>query len=132
MYYNFLFCGVFLYGSMVPFWFLGSAFLQTTYGFSVGVADRLVLLPECMICVCALPIGIILDKYHIDLSYRCEYLSTSCFCLGLSYVILANQMISPTVNMIVLGLCYACSNCLLWSSITDVMERIRLILRGPL
>ena len=122
LYYNFLFCGVFLYGSMVPFWFLGSAYLQTTHGMTVSKADALVLLPECMICFCALPIGIFLDTHQFDLSRRCEYLSISCFCLGVSYTLLANHAITPTAIMILLGLCYACSNCLLWSSITDVLD----------
>jgi hypothetical protein len=44
-YYCFLLAGTFLYGSMVPFWFMGAKFLQVRDGVSVERADMLVLLP---------------------------------------------------------------------------------------
>jgi hypothetical protein len=44
-YYSYLLAGMCLYGSMVPFWFMGSKFLQIRDGISVGRADTLILLP---------------------------------------------------------------------------------------
>ena len=48
-YYAFTASGAFLYGSIVPFWFVASAWLQLQYSMPLGAADVLTMLPEGMI-----------------------------------------------------------------------------------
>lgn len=47
----------------VPFWFIGSSFIQEKWGLTVGASDALMVLPEGVMVLTALPLGIGLDKY---------------------------------------------------------------------
>ena len=144
-FYMFLCTGACLYGSMVPFWFLGSKFLQDCYSLTVGQADGLMLLPEGMIALVSVPIGMLLDSYNCATKLRLQLLAASCLLLPLSYSMLAlgyrisiqedaadsqvrsssQTLISPYLTMFCIGTAYAVSNSLYWSTIMDVLPKGR-------
>jgi hypothetical protein len=59
--------GMLLYGAMVPFWFVGAKYLQFSSGMSVATSDALMLLPEGVMVLVALPLGMGLDRCGHDL-----------------------------------------------------------------
>lgn len=142
-YYMFLCSGAFLYGSMVPFWFLGSKFLQDHYNLSIGSADALLLLPEGMIAIVSVPIGHLLDTYSCGTKLRLRMLGVSCLFLPASYLMLAHGFrargssesvdinsrltadvfISPSISMFAIGFAYAISNSLYWSTVMDILPK---------
>lgn len=126
-FYLFALSGAFLYGSMVPFWFMGSKFLQNYYGLSVTLADTLMLVPEGAIVFLSLPVGFIVDYFHWSMRTKLKVLSYSIFMLPVSYCLLVmgslpQFTIAPIISVSVLGLGYGLSNSLFWSSITGVVE----------
>ena len=147
-YYMFLLSGAFLYGSMVPFWFLGSKFLQDHYSLSVGRADALMLFPEGMIAIVSVPIGYLLDLSKCNTKSRLKLLSVSCLFLPISYTMLAygfystpvsptsasaanvvedpqilHTSIPPLLTMCAIGVAYAVSNSLYWSTVMDILPK---------
>lgn len=62
--------GTAMYSSVIPFWFYGSGFLQRRHGFSVAAADHLMVVPELMLAVLSIPIGVAVDA--LKLSFRGE------------------------------------------------------------
>lgn len=142
-YYMFLCSGAFLYGSMVPFWFLGSKFLQDHYNLSIGSADALLLLPEGMIAIVSVPIGHLLDTYCRGMKSRLRMLAVSCMFLPASYLMLAHGFrvrntdenadmnskstaeifIPPAFSMFAIGFAYAISNSLYWSTVMDILPK---------
>ena len=54
-------CGACLYGSIVPFWFIASAWLQLTYHLPLAIADGLTVLPEGMIAVVSVFVNVPYD-----------------------------------------------------------------------
>lgn len=147
-YYMFLLSGAFLYGSMVPFWFLGSKFLQDHYSLAVGRADALMLFPEGMIAIVSVPIGYLLDLSKCNTKSRLKLLSVACLFLPISYTMLAygfystsesptsssatdsmrgprtlHTSIPPLITMGAIGLAYAVSNSLYWSSVMDILPK---------
>jgi hypothetical protein len=147
-YYMFLLSGAFLYGSMVPFWFLGSKFLQDHYSLTVGRADALMLFPEGMIAIVSVPIGYLLDLSKCNTKSRLKLLSVACLFLPISYTMLAygfystsespasssntdsmggprilHTSIPPLVTMCAIGLAYAVSNSLYWSTVMDILPK---------
>lgn len=148
-YYLFLFSGMFLYGSIVPFWFIASGWLQLTYHLPLKIADGLTVLPEGMIAIVSVPVGMLIDRFQCTTKTKLRLLSVSCMMLPVGYLLLVwgaesegfdeaahTQAIAthhsgafdllgpfsyPTLVMIFLGLSYALSNCFLWSTINDVL-----------
>lgn len=126
-YYYFLLGGAMLYGAMVPFWFVGSKFLQDGFGLSVTVADLLLLLPEGMITVISIPLGYYLDYLKLSMPTQLRILALSVSMLTLSYSVLVYESNYKSTNhaisteaiaifmMIVLGCGYGISNCLLYT-----------------
>jgi hypothetical protein len=76
---------------------MGSKYLQDRYLLSISEADSLILLPEGMIVLVALPLGIWLDKQQIDTSKKMVYLASACAALCLSYSLLAFSIVPPIV-----------------------------------
>jgi hypothetical protein len=97
-FYMFLFSGACLYGAMVPFWFLGSKFLQDNYALSVTKADALMLFPEGLIAVISTPMGIILDRLRYSTKYKLQLLAAVLLSLPLSYLMLAHGFYFRTTN----------------------------------
>lgn len=142
-FYWYTLTGMFLYGSMVPFWFIGSKFLQEAYGLSIVSADWLMLLPEGAIVIISIPLGLFLENRRatIKLFQKLLALSISIFMVAMSYVLMAYgfrrasdastdqsniSVVRPVVPMIMIGIAYGYSNCLFWSCITDIIQKDRL------
>jgi hypothetical protein len=122
-YYLYVLCGTCLYGSMVPFWFMGGKYLQDYYDMDVTSADSLMLLPEGAIVLVSLPLGMVLDKLKPSLPFKLQLLSVSCLFLPISYFLLCigcstEFPISPVFSMCLLGIGYAFSNSTFWAIIT--------------
>ena len=83
---------------------MGSKYLQDRYLLSITAADSLILLPEGMIVLVALPLGIWLDKQKIDISRKMVYLATACAALCVSYLLLAFSLVPPIVMISLLSL----------------------------
>jgi hypothetical protein len=126
-YYYFLLGGALLYGAMVPFWFVGSKFLQEGYGLSVTIADMLLLLPEGMITVISIPLGYYLDYLKLSIPTQLRFLALAVSMLTVSYIVLvyaadykANHHTESSGGlavfmMVILGCGYGTSNCLLYT-----------------
>eukprot|EP01034_Spumella_vulgaris_P025598 gene25598-32070_t len=115
-----------LYGAMVPFWFVGSKFIQINYGMSVGRADALMLLPEGVIVVVSPLSGYLMDTYRLSLRTKLSLLALACVSLAVCYLLLAFgygsvATVPPLLTMSLLGLSYAFSNSLLWTAIVLVI-----------
>ncbi len=80
--------GFFLYGGMVPFWFLGSKFLQLKYGFDILVGDAFMLLPEGLIVVLGPLVGIYLDRMKFSTRVLLLQLGMSVSILPIAYMVL--------------------------------------------
>ena len=134
-YYMFILCGAFLYGSIVPFWFVASAWLQLTYSLPLGTADLLTMAPEGMIVLVSVPVGLVIDRFALSTTSKLRILATSCFLLPVGYMLLVwgaptHRLIAPTATvtlwypaavMVFLGLAYALSNSFFWSTINDLL-----------
>lgn len=116
--------GAFLYGAMVPFWFIGSKYLQDTYHIDVSMADALVLLPEGLIVLIGAPVGYLLDRYQLSTVTMCYMLAASIFMLPLCYMTFyfGGAHVSPVAVVALLGLGYGCSNCVFWTVFPSVFS----------
>lgn len=124
-YYLFVFAGMFLYGSMVPFWFTGSKYLQEYYGLSVQNAGALILIPEGSIILLSFPLGYMLDNFIRSPQVRLAWLGFSTFLLPVGYVLLMlgwqSSHPSPVASMLTLGFGYGISNCMYWTSLMQIV-----------
>ena len=140
-YYLYMFAGLTLYGSMVPFWFTGSKFLQESYGQTVSHADAMLLIPEGSIILLSFPLGYILDNHLTAASPRLLVLGLSTLLLPIGYVMLLTGPASPDwegeidtsppspiLAVLLLGLGYGISNCMYW---TCLMQLVPEELIGP-
>ena len=73
---------------MVPFWFLGSKFLQLKYGFDILVGDAFMLLPEGLIVLLGPLVGIFLDRMKFSTRSLLLQLGTSIAILPIAYLVL--------------------------------------------
>jgi nitrate/nitrite transporter NarK len=134
-YYLYLASGAMLYGAMVPFWFIGSKYMQDYYDMSVGRADTLMLLPEGLIVFISSPLGYYIDRSRMGLSPQLRLLAMSCLALAVGYVMLlfgapynstasvaTAAPIPPLLSMLVLGGSYGVSNSVFWACITQVIN----------
>ena len=128
-FYYYLLCGTCLYGSMVPFWFMGSKFIQKQFSKDLVEADMLMQLPEGCIVIISPLLGLILDcqKDLFTLNRRLLMLALSCFGLAGSYLLLITPSIDPVMVMVLMGVCYAFSNSLFWNNIVGVINSSELM-----
>lgn len=87
-FWMFTLAGSFLYGSMVPFWFMGSKYLQVNYGLSMSVADMLMFLPEGMIVIVAIPLGYCSDSYQWTIRTKLRVFVMACCVMATCYIVL--------------------------------------------
>ena len=85
--------GFFLYGSMVPFWFLGSKYLQLKYGFDILVGDAFMLLPEGLIVLLGPLVGIYLDRMKFSTRTLLLQLAAGIALLPVAYLVLTSGSI---------------------------------------
>jgi MFS family permease len=131
-YYLYLTAGMMLYGSMVPFWFTGSKFLQESYHLSMETADALLLIPEGSIIFLSLPMGYVLDNYLSNASIKLTALGASIVLIPAAYVLLLVGCLpedtpvdvvadAPITAMLLLGLGYGISNCMFWTALIQIV-----------
>lgn len=131
-YYLYLTSGMMLYGSMVPFWFTGSKFLQESYHLSVETADALLLIPEGSIIFLSFPMGYVLDNFLSTASVKLYALGTSIVLIPIAYWLLlagtlpedapASLVANPPITaMLLLGLGYGVSNCMFWTALIQIV-----------
>lgn len=128
LFYCYLVSCMFLFGAMVPFWFIGSKFFQVNYKFDIFQADALMLLPEgCMVIISPL-FGYIMDTMKVTLPTKYVIFSLSCLFMSISYLLICvgyavdqqgvvrlTHVIIPAVYpMTLLGIAYAIANSLSW------------------
>jgi MFS family permease len=112
-----------MYGSCVPFWFMGSKYLQNALHLSVSKADSYMLIPELVMVFFSSLLGIIMDKYPLTARTRMIGLTVSTTILALAYIIIITcsspgscVSVSPVVSMLVLGCGFTLSHGLIWFS----------------
>ena len=138
-YYLYLTSGMMLYGSMVPFWFTGSKFLQESYHLSMETADALLLIPEGSIIFLSFPMGYILDNYLSTASVKLSALAASIALIPVAYWLLLlgalpenatyDTVADPPMSaMLLLGLGYGISNCMFWTALIQIVPEVYL---GP-
>lgn len=124
-YYLFACAGMLLYGSMVPFWFTGSKYLQEFYGLSVQNAGALILIPEGSIILLSFPLGYLLDNWIKSSYVRLALLGASTLLLPIGYILLMtgwkSSSSSPLLSMLTLGFGYGISNCMYWTSLMQII-----------
>lgn len=133
-FYMYLLNGVFLFGAMVPFWFIGSKFFQVNYSLTVQQADFLMLMPEGAMVVVSPCLGLVLDWLCLPLKYKLCLLGAAClgmtcaFCmLAFGYSLLGPVEgdvlvhLNPLYAMVILGSSYACANSLTWDTIVHIV-----------
>lgn len=107
--------GMAVYGSIVPFWFFGSGYLQRSRGITLTAAGNLMVLPEGAMCLFSVPIGVLLDRYKLGFRGQQGILGGASACIALSYVLMLVGA-PATVGVVALGSSYAVANCVFWST----------------
>jgi hypothetical protein len=87
-YYLYLLSGSFLYGSIVPFWFYGSKYLQDTLFYDIGRADSIMSLPEGLVVVTSFPFNFLISRYLSGKTKKLAVLGVSLLAMSLSFVCL--------------------------------------------
>jgi hypothetical protein len=87
-YYLYLLSGSFLYGSIVPFWFYGSKYLQDTLFYDIGRADSIMSLPEGLVVVTSFPFNYLISRYLSGKKKKLAGLGVSLLAMSLSFVCL--------------------------------------------
>jgi hypothetical protein len=84
-YYLYLLSGSFLYGSIVPFWFYGSKYLQDTLFYDIGRADSIMTLPEGMVCLTCFLFGLLVTRYQLSTRSKLLWLGVSLMLMTMSF-----------------------------------------------
>lgn len=130
-YYFYLLNSMCLFGAVIPFWFMGSKFLQLNYGLSVENADFLMILPEGAMVVVSPLLGLVVDWLQLSLRSKLYLMGAVCFGTGSALLMLAlgyadsgsGVTISPLYTILLLSLCYACANSLTWDVVIQVVPQ---------
>ena len=133
-FYLYLMNGIFLFGAMVPFWFIGSKFFQINYGLHVQQADFLMLMPEGAMVIISPLLGLVLDWLQLPLKYKLVLLGAACFGMTIAFCMLSfgykllsevegdvEVLLNPLYAMLILGSSYACANSLTWDTIVHIV-----------
>lgn len=134
-YYWYLLCCMFLFGAIVPFWFIGSKFFQTNYLMEVEKADFLMLLPEGVMVFVSPLLGIFLDCLRVTLKYKLVLLGCCLFSMTAAFGMLAYGytrdgmsaedtvlvLVDPTYAVLLLSCTYAAANSLTWDVIVSIV-----------
>ena len=85
-YYLWLLSGSLTYGAIVPFWFIGSKYLQDYYSQTVMLADTLMTIPEGMVVMLGFPLALLSKRYKWNVT-QCLF-GLSLAQLGMSFSLL--------------------------------------------
>ena len=101
--------GGLIYAAIVPFWFYGGGFIRAKWGYSLNVADLLMLLTEGGMVVLSPPLGILVDAHLKDLRRRLMALALCSMAIPTAFVLLAfvpAAVMPPLISMLLLSLGY--------------------------
>eukprot|EP01006_Ploeotia_vitrea_P012412 TRINITY_DN3290_c0_g1_i1.p1 TRINITY_DN3290_c0_g1~~TRINITY_DN3290_c0_g1_i1.p1 ORF type:complete len:416 (-),score=15.75 TRINITY_DN3290_c0_g1_i1:118-1365(-) len=118
-YWMYILCGLFMYGSIVPFWFFGSKFIQERWSYSLQSADLLTLMPEGIISVVAPTLGFIVNKSW-SAQLRLLYIGGGCWATMVVYLLLAFTYMPPWILCVCLGFTYSVTNFFYWASFASL------------
>ena len=115
-----------VYGSVVPFWFIGAKTLQSRFGIDLATADAMIQLPEGSILVVGPLIGVLSDRWRLGvrallLSGACSLALIPAALLSLAWLPLPDGTVLPV--MVALGLGYAAAQNLLWTALPAMLPR---------
>lgn len=134
-YYYYLGCCMFLFGAIVPFWFIGAKFFQINYHMEVEKADFLMLLPEGVMVFISPLLGLFLDCLRVTLKYKLVLLGCCLFSMSVAFTMLAYGytregvsaedtvlvLVDPTYAVLLLSSTYAAANSLTWDVIVSIV-----------
>eukprot|EP00240_Pyramimonas_obovata_P013849 CAMPEP_0118931680 /NCGR_PEP_ID=MMETSP1169-20130426/7937_1 /TAXON_ID=36882 /ORGANISM="Pyramimonas obovata, Strain CCMP722" /LENGTH=221 /DNA_ID=CAMNT_0006874207 /DNA_START=819 /DNA_END=1480 /DNA_ORIENTATION=- len=129
-----LYCctGMFMFGCMVPFWFIGSKFFQAHKGYDVAAADALMILPEGIIVLVAPPLGFYLDRMNVSVQAQFMMMMAGLLAIAASYLLLILSSLPPLAPMLVLGAAYSVANVCYWAVIPKIAGQHLMALAGGL
>ena len=117
----------FTYAAMVPFWYIGSKYLQNQYNFSLSSADAFLVLPEGCIVLVGPILGQYIDKTKPSSQQMFRMLTVANLIVPLAYILLIAGSSGSTpsqgmawIGMVLLGFGYAGANSFIWTLVNDV------------
>lgn len=91
----YLMVGACVYGSMVPFWFMGSKYMQEYYGLDMVQADDLMVIPEGMIVLVCLPLGMLVDNFRLSFRAKLCIVALATLLMAVAYGLLVSYRTVP-------------------------------------
>ncbi len=86
-YYFYVLAGSFLYGSIVPFWFFGSKYLQDSFFYNIETADSIMTLPEGLVVLTGFPFGLIISYLQPSVKIKLVGLGLAQGMMAISFLI---------------------------------------------
>jgi len=84
-FYCYFLAGACMYGAIVPFWFNGSKYFQDTLSLDMKTADMIMTIPETLIVVVGIPLGLVVTRYHWSSKQKLYLFSTSLLTMAVGY-----------------------------------------------
>jgi len=116
-YWLFLLGSMCVYGSVVPFWFIGAKHIALRWDMGLAAADAYLLWPEGSIALVAPPFGLLIDRHKWSFERRLVVSAVSLLAVSASLLALAWLPLPPVIGVCMLGLGYACAQNLIWSTV---------------
>ena len=113
-----------VYGSVVPFWFIGAKVLQRRFHIGLRAADAMILLPEGSILVVGPAIGVVSDWLKLSMRALLLVAAAALALIPLTLLVLAwtplpKALVLPT--MVLFGAGYAAAQNLVWTALPLVL-----------
>ena len=137
-FYFYILGGSLLYGSIVPFWFIGSKYIQESYAANVDIADSMMTIPEGLVVIIGFPLGLLVSKGNWRPSTKLIGMAVSLAGMGLGYgafVVSASHsdkiisyeehkpiLVWPLLSVSLLGTSFAFAATLFWGLVTDLTD----------
>lgn len=116
-YWLFLLGSMCVYGSVVPFWFIGAKHIALRWDMGLAAADAYLLWPEGSIALVAPPFGLLIDRHKWSFERRLVVSAVSLLAVSASLLALSWLPLPPVIGVCMLGLGYACAQNLIWSTV---------------
>lgn len=110
--------GTLIYSAIVPFWFFGGGFIRSKWGYTLDVADAMMLFTEGGMVVLSPPLGIFAYAYLQNVPQRLAVLAACSLTVPLGLMLFAfapAAVVPPVIPMLLLSVGYAATNVLFWS-----------------
>jgi MFS family permease len=127
-FYWYILAASLMYGACVPFWFMGSKYLQNAFHLSVSKADSYMLIPELVMVVFSPILGILMDKYPSTACMRMVGLTVSTAVQAFAYILILTYSssvsyfsVNPVISMFVLGCGFTLSHGFIWFSMNMII-----------